>query len=358
MPPHHRRQHRDSGPRRRTPVVLALLAVAAMLGSLLVGSSADAARPGAFDNGRAYSGDFPDPSVIRAGSTYYAYSTNTSNLNLPTLASKDLVHWTAYGDSMPSPGSWTRQIRSGGRSITRTWAPSVTYVHGQSHGQGRFVLAYTAPIDAGGARKNCIGLASAAKPTGPFVDHGSHPVVCPSDQGAIDPQVYVAEDGHPYLIWKTEGIVGHAPTVFWSQRLRADGTALADGTSPTSLLSTALAWEGHVIENPTMIRVNGLIYLFYSANEYRTTSYAIGYAVCQSVLGPCVRPSTAPLLATGGGIAGPGGPTPVLGPDGQLRLAYAAWDAGRVGYPRNQRRLHVARLAIDADGLLHVTDRG
>jgi hypothetical protein len=68
-------------------------------------------------------------------------------------------------------------------------------------------------------------------------------------------------------------------------------------------------------------------------------------------------------------VAGPGGAVPLVDRDGGLRLGYAAWDTGHVGYPTgtacqatsygcNQRRLHVATLAVDANGRLSVARRG
>ena len=345
-------------PRRGSVLTLALALLGAVLvavpGSQAVGSTQAVSGLRGRDPvvaGGVYTGDFPDPSIVRAGDTYYAYATNTSNLNLPTLRSTDLRTWTAVGDAMPRAAGWARSERIGGRTVSRTWAPGVAWV------RDHFVAAYTVPLGGDGGRKNCISTATSSSAAGPFTDASSGPLVCPSDQGAIDPQVFV-EGGTPYLVYKTEGVVGRAPTRLWSRRLDASGTGFAAGTSATELLHTELSWEGHVIENPSMMRVNGLTYLFYSANEYVDGRYAIGYAVCRSVSGPCERPSATPLMATGGAISGPGGPTPFLGPDGRLKLGYAAWDAGRTGYPANSRRLHVASLSIGTDGLLRVTDRG
>jgi hypothetical protein len=74
-------------------------------------------------------------------------------------------------------------------------------------------------------------------------------------------------------------------------------------------------------------------------------------------------------MASGGSVDGPGGPDAFVGAGGRLRMAYAAWDRGHVGYPAttacrstsygcNQRRLHVAVLSVAGDGTLGVADRG
>src|SRR5512139_1173998 len=41
-----------------------------------------------YDN-PVYNRDFPDPFILRVGDTYYGYSTNTSNANIPAIRSQD-----------------------------------------------------------------------------------------------------------------------------------------------------------------------------------------------------------------------------------------------------------------------------
>jgi hypothetical protein len=134
------------------------------------------------------------------------------------------------------------------------------------------------------------------------------------------------------------------------------------------LLKTAQKWEGNVIEAPSPIKYAGRFYLFYSGNRYTTADYGIGYAVCRGPIGPCTRPQGRALLASGGQIAGPGAQSPFVDTNGTLRLAYSAWTTGHVGYPKgtacrdtaagcNQRRLHVATLAVGRDGTLTVSQR-
>ena len=162
-------------------------------------------------------------------------------------------------------------------------------------------------------------------------------------------------------------VPGGKPTQVVAQQMTSDGLAFAPGTKPTVLLSTAQPWEGNVIEAPSPIVYGGRLYLFYSANRYVTSKYAIGYARCKGPLGPCERVSTKPLIASDSVVAGPGAQSPVVDTTGRLRLAYSAWQAGRVGYQApnrcrgsaagcNQRRMYVATLGVAGDGRLVVTD--
>lgn len=352
-------------------LLVAVLVLAGFVSATLTAATASVGSDD-FRAGEVYRGDFPDPSVLRVGSTYYAYATNTGGKLLPAMTSSDLGTWRARysetgrwweNDALAQAPGWAKQHRSQGRWRVSTWAPSVARV------RGGYVAAYVAPV-ALRPRKMCIGLAYASNPLGPFVDRSTRPLVCPRDQGAIDPDIsYRDTSGNPYLIWKHEGVPGGEPTRIWSRRMNRAAITFAPGSRAVNLLTTQLRWEGHVIENPSMVRVGGRTYLFYSANRYTTAAYATGYAICAGPAGPCRRASRDPLLATGGSVSGPGGPAAFLDSAGGLRLAYAAWDIGRVGYPPstacrttpqgcNQRRLHIATLAVLADGRLSVADRG
>ncbi|MEP7090128.1 MAG: glycoside hydrolase family 43 protein [Nocardioidaceae bacterium] len=367
--------HRSTQSFRARRAAVALLALAAGVGTtttVAAPSASAAVGSDDFRAGQVYRGDFPDPSVMRLGDTYYAYSTNTGGKLLPAMSSSDLTTWRARpsstgkwwkNDALAEAPRWATRHHAHGKWRVSTWAPSVAAVGGS------YVAAYVAPVSET-PRKMCITLAYASAPLGPFVDPSRGPLVCPPDQGAIDPELLVDKrTGRVTLLWKTEGIAHHAPTRIWSQRLNGTATAFARGSEPVTLLTTEGGWEGNLIENPSMVRLHSWYYLFYSANDYRTSGYAVGYAICRTPLGPCKRPSSAPLLATGGSVSGPGGADAFYDRTGTMRLAYAAWDRGRVGYPAsnrcrssargcNQRTLHVAALAVATDLTLRVTDRG
>jgi beta-xylosidase len=266
-----------------------------------------------------YRGDFADPYVVLAGSTYYAYSTNTRTANVPVLRSLDLTHWTVAGDALPDLPSWAES----GRRLT--WAPAVL------EASGRYLLFFSTR-DALSDRQ-CIGRAESASPIGPFVDQNPGPVICQAQLGgSIDPSLVRDTTGQVYILWKNDGNCCGQPVMLWSQRLSADGRALLG--QPTELLQRDQPWEGPLIEGPTMWEEDGVWHLLYSANRWDSDRYATGYATCVSPLGPCRKTYAGPVMASGGEIAGPGGAETFVDLEGRRWLAYHAWTAGQVGYKR------------------------
>jgi len=269
--------------------------------------------------------DFPDPFVFRSGAFWYAVSTQRGATHVPVMRSLDLRTWEPRGDALARLPSWSE--------FGHVWAPAVLPV------QGAFVLYYATRHSGTGLQ--CISTALAVLPEGPYVDASSEPLICQLDQGgSIDPSPFLTSDGHPWLVWKSEGTLDGEPTRLWSQPLDDRGQQLLD--RPHELLATALPWERPIIEGPTMAYDGGRYHLLYSANRWETPSYAMGHATCAGPAGPCTRSRATPVLASGPREAGPGGGELFRGPDGGLRLAYHAWDPARVGYPAGARRLHLA----------------
>lgn len=96
-----------------------------------------------------------------------------------------------------------------------------------------------------------------------------------------------------------------------------------------------------------MVAANGSYWLFYSANWWDSSNYAIGYAKCTSPAGGCVKPRTTALMVSGPNGAGPGGPDIFVDDTGQLWLAYHAWTPGAVGSAGSGwRALHLSRLTF------------
>jgi hypothetical protein len=289
--------------------------------------------------GPVYPFDFADPDIVMARGVYYAYGTNSTAGNIQIMESSDLVTWRKAGDALPTLASWA--------APGDTWAPAVIKL------KRSYVLYYTAAT--AGGRIQCLSVATARRPGGPFTDHSKAPLECqPGLGGSIDPSPYLDAGGHPYLAWKSNG-AGGQPATIWAQALDPQGTALT-GAGPTELLRPTEAWEGSVVEAPSMVAVDGSYFLFYSGNNWDSGNYAIGVAHCAGVLGPCGKPLAGPLFGSQTNLEGPGGETVFTDGQGQLEMAFSAWLPGAVGYPHP--RLLFTRPLVVTDGLPVVTQTG
>ncbi|MBX3062721.1 MAG: family 43 glycosylhydrolase [Anaerolineae bacterium] len=265
--------------------------------------------------------DFPDPDVLRVGNTFYAFATNTENINIQVASSSDLTHWELIGDALPALPTWAVQ------EFGFAWAPEVTT---NSAGSG-YLMYFVArfAIDKGGTQ--CIGVATSDQPEGPYQTVGD-PLVCQVSQGgSIDPATFVDSDGKRYLLWKNDGNSGNGQSWLHIQQLADDGLSLLD--QPTKLITADQVWEGVLVEAPTLWKHDNKYYLFYSANAYNTPEYAVGYAVADAATGPYTK-AEKPFLkrSVPAGLVGPGGQDIVLDDAGTTWLLYHNWAPG--GYRR------------------------
>jgi arabinan endo-1,5-alpha-L-arabinosidase len=282
---------------------------------------------GGSDSGLVYPFDFPDPNVILVGQTYYAYATNSVAGNIQIVDSTDLKHWTAVGNALPHLPSWA--------ATGYTWAPSVTRIG------GHYNLYYA--VDPMGKTTECISVATAGSPQGPFTDTSATPLECqPSLGGSIDPSVFVDTNGTPSLLWKSGG---PGTSKIWTQQLDPTGKSFVAGSTPTNILSPDQSWEAGTVEAPDLVAVNGRYLLFYSGNDWGTANYAVGVATCAAPSGPCTDASPTAILSSGDGMAGPGGESIFQDAQGDWWIAFAAWNPGAVGFP-NSRGLYVRSLTM------------
>lgn len=277
-----------------------------------------------------YDDNFPDPGALKVGDTYYVYGTNDGIHNVPVLTSTDLVDWKLAADALPVLGEWAEP--------GRTWAPEVLRT------EAGYVMYYTARSPA--ADLQCLGLAVATDPLGPFIDAAPRPFIAQTDEGgSIDASPFRDTDGQVYLHWKNDGNHVGVPTHLYGQRLSPDGLSLTG--EPVRLMTNTEPWHGRVIEAPQLFPHDGVYYLFYSAGAFDSDGYAVGYARCATPLGPCEDAPENPILTSGGGAAGPGHCSIVTGPDGQSTwMLYHAWPPGEVGsgVSARGRRLWLDRI--------------
>ena len=273
-------------------------------------------------------GDFADPFLFAADGDEYIYATNTLGQNVPAARFDRASEEIERAEALPELPDWTEP--------GTVWAPGVAEV------EGGYALYYTTRHIESGLQ--CISVATAGDPLGPFTDDSDGPLVCEEELGgSIDASPF--DDGtRTWLLWKSDGNCCGIPTTISVQETSDDGTRLLG--EPTALLGVDQEWEGELVEGPTMVDADGALLLFYSANRWDTADYAVGYAVCESVVGPCAKPQVKPWLATYEFAAGPGGQEVTDGPEGP-RIVYHGWSPEAVGYEDGGvRRLYVEPVEL------------
>ena len=249
----------------------------------------------------------PDPGVLKDGNRYVMVCTS-GGPGYPIRTSTDLINWASHGTIFTAA---TKPTWASGDF----WAPEI-------HKVGAGYVAYFSARHTDG--HFAIGTATASNAIGPFTAQNT-PLVHDPNPGVIDVHEFEAPDGTRYLLWKVDGNAVGAPTPIKIQRLAANGLSLT-GT-PTTILSNTLSWEGAVVEGPWMIFEGGFYYLFYSANGYASSAYAIGVARSASPTGPFTK-APQPILVTGGGFSGPGHGSVVRGPGGEWVHVFHSWVTG------------------------------
>ena len=304
----------------------------------------------------AISQDFADPSLFKAGNTWYAYATNNHKsmgnssgshlINVQLATSSDFNTWTVTGqDALPTVGAWANA--NGGSQGAAVWAPSVA-----QNALGQYVLHYSAATLASPGQ-HCIGAAFSNNPQGPFTPQPTT-IACPLSQGgAIDSSIFQDHDGTFYLVYKIDGnSIGHGgscgntvapivPTPIMLQKLAAD--AMTPVGDPVQILDRS-SLDGPLIEAPSLTRdAAGKYILFFSSNCFTSSLYDLSYAFAEnSVTGPYNK--RGPMLMSGGsaGLYAPGSGSPAA--DG-VHMAFHAGDVG----PNNNwpRYMYTMQISVD-----------
>lgn len=294
-----------------------------------------------------YEANFPDPFVLLANGEFIGYATN-DGINLPMATSKDLVRWspvmdpaqpTRRLDGMPVLASWAKE--------GKTWAPEVLRVG------AKYLLYYTAASRA--LARQCVGIAVATSPRGPFRDASAAPFICQSALGGtIDANTFRDTDGELYIYYKNDGNSVGKVSHIWVQRLSADGMKLVG--APVAIARDTRPWEQKLVESPTMVRAPTGYQLFYSGgyfgwnDDQRLSPYAMGYATCAGPLGPCVPSPSNPILNSfndrqAGCISGPGHQS-IFTVGKRTFLAFHAWATTKgCRKAADKRFLYVAPLS-------------
>jgi beta-xylosidase len=322
------------------------------------------------------------------GAVYYLYSTGDL---FPIRTSTDMVHWAAAGTAMLRRPSWVvpqGEWHAWSPNVIHTWAtcPAVTLRYVQTHHLAPSSSCYYMYY-VGWSRRfsvNCVAVATATNPAGPFVDHGplgsgrrdaaGRPVGCGDDfgYGNIDPAPFMDSDGRAYLYVSTD-FVCSTRAQRPGRRSRRAGCPLGRGRlRPTisamplapdllhvagarvGLFAGTSAWQrtprGHVVEGPWLEKRGSVYHLFYSAGWWKRL-YAMGDAILATPLGPVTQDPHNPILAGGGNVDSPGGGSTVTGPHGGEWMLYHA----RIGGFNAPRELFIDRIVWNPDGTVSIS---
>jgi beta-xylosidase len=280
----------------------------------------------------AWNDDGPDPSLLRVGHEYFAYTTGTTWGNRIGVLRSDRPDSGWQTASGREHGSTALPSVPGWQVPDTQWAPAVYRF------AGRYVMFYAAQRQ--GPMEWCLSVAVADQPEGPFADltGSTGPIVCQDHLGGtIDPHPFVDADGTPWLYFKNNDGIGDrdgtsadeaAVSSAWAVRLSADGTwPTGEHHHVMAKNSEQHPWQT-TVDNPQMVLRGGVHYLFHTGGDYiGNDTYAVGYATCAGPLGPCYT-NPDPILRSYGDVAGPGGGTVLRDADGGWWISYHAWPRG------------------------------
>jgi arabinan endo-1,5-alpha-L-arabinosidase len=262
-----------------------------------------------------------DPSIIRQGATYYAFTTDVLGLPagnyLPIRCSQDKVSWTACGSVFPyAMPAWVVAKVPG---IVGLWAPDISWFNGLYH-------VYYAGSTLG-SQQSVIGLVTnttldSTSPAYKWVDQGevlgSNPG---NDFNAIDPNILIDTDGS---VWMTYG--SYWTGIKQRQINPATGMLLASNSTRYNLATRPGVHEDP-IEGSSLVRHGNYYYLFVSVDfccnqDIATDDYKEAVGRSTSPHGPFVDENGTPMMNGGGTVLlqgdgtwnAPGGGTAYLDP--------------------------------------------
>lgn len=269
-----------------------------------------------------------DPYVLFYEDKYYAYGTRTNGFEV--YISDDLEHWRRGDRLALSPqDSWGTKWY---------WAPEVYYIESEK----KFYMFYT--VD------EHICVATSDSPEGPFVQDEKKPV---REEKGIDASLFVDDDGKAYLYF----VRFTGGNVIWGVEMNSDLKSVKEETLRECIKADA-SWElqqAKVAEGPSLLKRNGVYYLIYSANHFRSQDYAVGYATATSPLGPWKKYDGNPILCRDKDVAarlvGTGHGAPFLCRDGSYKYIYHAHSSVNRVEPRTS---YLNDLIFGDDGVISI----
>lgn len=218
-----------------------------------------------------------DPTVLEEKGRYYLYGTRSggsdkTNDGFLVYESTDLQHWKSKGyalkkgDAFGNKGFWSPQVFKKEES---------------------YVMVYAA--------NEKIAFAFSKSPLGPFKN--SSKTHYPSEFKEIDPFIFF--DNGKFFLYRVRR-VDKGNQIYVSEL--NENLSINKNNSPSRCLIKDQSWEdSDDIElggnqGPSVFKIGGAYYMLYSANNFRSPKYAVGYARSLTPLGPWIKSENNPII--------------------------------------------------------------
>lgn len=263
-----------------------------------------------------------DPTVYTENGKFYAAGTRSfSPAGFTLLESDNLTDWTyARPDSMiliKDHQCW---------GTKGFWAPQFFKA-----GDDDYLIAYVAN------ERCCIARSTAID--GDYTQAEVAPV--DNSEGNIDPFIFRDDDGRCYMYH----VRFHGGNIICVCELDPQTWKMIPGTAVECFRNTQQwentgAYPGLVMEGASVVKLDGVYYMFYSANHYMSPDYAVGYATANSPLGPWTKYEGNPVIHRSiVGEKGSGHGEVFFDNDGKMRYMYHVHNGENKVNPRRTRIL-------------------
>ncbi|MCL4401527.1 MAG: glycoside hydrolase family 43 protein [Acidobacteria bacterium] len=284
-----------------------------------------------------------DPFVLQAEGAYYLFGT-TARDGFLVQKSTDLVHWQPLGYAWKMTSEpWADGV---------FWAPEVKFY------RGKYYMTYSGRMRGATPARLLTAIAVSDKPEGPYKD--LHAPWFDAGYSAIDSDLFVDSDGTPYLYFSRNGARdGYAYGIVYGVEVARDLSKIIG--EPVKLLEADQPWEkinwahNRCNEGPTVLKHKGRYYMTYSANNTGAPGYGVGVATASKPLGPWVKYTDNPILASklDIGVSSPGHNSITFSPD-KKEMFIVYHTHADPGKPAGARVLNIDRLVFDKADRLKV----
>lgn len=280
-----------------------------------------------------------DPTIFVENGKYYLTGTrNQEPQGFAILESSDLEHW-----KVPDGSSLQLILRKGDRTYGEKgfWAPQYFKE------KDTYYFTYT-------ANEHTV-LAFSKSVFGPFRQKQVRPIDTSAKN--IDSFLFKDDNGKYYLYH----VRFDKGNYLWVAEFDMKKGSIKPETLKQCLDCTE-PWEktpnyksAPIMEGPTVVKWDGVYYLFYSANHFMNIDYSVGYATASSPLGPWKKRPNSPIIHRSiVGENGSGHGDVFKGLDGRYYYVYHVHHSDSTVQPRKTRIVPLILKRGD-DGIYNIT---